>query len=39
MQVLLAPLRAFLFCFEFIFGNGSRIKLCLTLMSGPMAQI
>ena len=39
MQVPLAPLRAFLFCFEFIFGNGSLVKSCLTLMSDPMAQI
>ena len=30
MQVLFAPLRALLFCFEFVFGNGSRIKSCLT---------
>ena len=31
MQVLFAPLRAFLFFFECICGNGSRIKSCLTL--------
>ena len=39
MQVLFTPLRAFLFCFEFIFGNGSLVKSWLTLMSDPMAQI
>ena len=33
MQVLSVPLRALLFCFEFVFGNGSRIKSCLTLMA------
>ena len=33
MQVLSVPLRAFLFCFEFVFGEVLRIKSSLTLMA------
>lgn len=38
MQVLSVPLRALLFCFEFVFGNGSRIKSCLTLGMTPFVH-
>ena len=33
MQVLSVPLRALLFCFDFIFGKGSRVKSSLTPFS------